>query len=483
MREIAGRYRLVEKLGQGGMGVVWKARDERLHRHVAVKRLIIPAGAPALDVAAMRSRFLREARATAGLEHPAIIGVHDVVEEPGGDIWMIMEFIRGRSLQDAAAGQGLPVAQVARIGVALLGALATAHRAGIMHRDVKPANVLIAENGRTVLTDFGIAAVADATSTLTASGVVIGSAGYVAPERYDRGINRPESDLWSLGATLYYAAEGKRAYPADSMQHLIGRLFSGHIPEFERSGPLAPVIEGLLQRDISDRCDAATAEKNLKAIADGHTTLPKVPARDQNPTTVPDTGTGTVPNTASAAGKNAGVMKVASTRAGKVVGPVAGIGLWLLVLNPGGVRDRAFEIFDHSAFATTPPNVCVDVNEKARDLAGTSSAFTREDLKQNMFSKKVGWKDGYSCVWSNGDSGPSFLSPVVITVDRYDSSRAAQKSMGALPKIADGQKDIRVDNIRVTVRCQGGGGRISDPRGCAEELAAAAKSGIQAQRP
>ncbi|MEV5703561.1 protein kinase [Actinoallomurus sp. NPDC052274] len=120
---------LVEELGQGGMGVVWKARDERLHRHVAVKRLIIPTGTPATDVAAMRSRFLREARATAGLEHPAIIGVHDVVEEPGGDIWMVMELIRGQSLQDAAAGQGLPVEQVARIGVALLGALATAHRA------------------------------------------------------------------------------------------------------------------------------------------------------------------------------------------------------------------------------------------------------------------------------------------------------------------------------------------------------------------
>ncbi|MEV5703562.1 protein kinase [Actinoallomurus sp. NPDC052274] len=278
-----------------------------------------------------------------------------------------------------------------------------------MHRDVKPANVLITEDGRTVLTDFGIAAVADATSTLTASGVVIGSAGYVAPERYDQGINRPESDLWSLGATLYYAAEGKRAYPADSMQHLIGQLFSGHIPEFEKSGPLAPVIEGLLQRDITDRCDTATAEKDLKAIADGHTPLPKVPARDQGPATVPDTGATTATNTTSVPGKNAGAMKVLSTWVGKIVGPTIGIGLWLLVLNPGGVRDRVFGIFDHPAFASTPSNVCVEVNEKARDLAGTSSAFTREDLEKNALSKKVGWKDGYSCVWS--DSGPAILAP------------------------------------------------------------------------
>jgi serine/threonine protein kinase len=121
MREIAGRYRLVEELGRGGMGVVWEAWDERLHRHVAVKRLIVPSGTSVTDAAAMRSRFLREARAAARLEHPAIIGVHDVVEEPGGDIWMVMELVRGRSLQDAAAGRGLPTEQVARIGVALLG--------------------------------------------------------------------------------------------------------------------------------------------------------------------------------------------------------------------------------------------------------------------------------------------------------------------------------------------------------------------------
>ncbi|MFB9836573.1 protein kinase domain-containing protein [Actinoallomurus acaciae] len=162
MREIAGRYRVDEEIGRGGMGAVWRAWDGRLHRHVAVKRLVVPAGTPGVDVAAMRSRFLREARAAAGLEHPAIIGVHDVVEEPDGEIWMVMELVRGRSLRDAAAGRGLPVEQVAGIGLSLLGALRAIVDGGATAAPLSPSQVTVPDSGGTTAVEDAPAAHADA---------------------------------------------------------------------------------------------------------------------------------------------------------------------------------------------------------------------------------------------------------------------------------------------------------------------------------
>ncbi|QKG24019.1 serine/threonine-protein kinase [Actinomadura verrucosospora] len=482
MREIAGRYRPDEELGRGGMGVVWKAWDARLRRHVAVKRLLVPAGASPADRAGMRRRFLREARAAAGLEHPSIIGVHDVVEEPGGDIWMVMEYVQGRSLEEAAK-DGLPAERVAAIGLDLLGALRTAHGAGVMHRDVKPANVLVTDAGRTVLTDFGIAAVADGSGSLTADGAVIGSAGYVAPERYDEGTDEPEADLWSLGATLYYAAEGKRAYAATSMRHLIGQLFSGRIPEFERSGPLAPVIEGLLQRDVADRWDAATAEKALKAIADGATTSMPAPSPEPpaltpalSPATAPDAGGAAVRKATVTTGKKAGSRAVGFLK-GAV--PVVLLGLGLLYLN----HDRLLGLFDGPVFASTPPGLCNDVDKTARNYTSATSTFTREQFVEDASWKKTGEKEGYRCTW--GEAETVSLAPVLIIVDRYDSSKAAQKAVRTGAALGgEARNDFRVDNIAVAVLCQdASSGRDPEQQGCADEIAAAVKARLEAQRP
>jgi len=205
---IGNRYRLVEPLGQGGMGRVWKARDEVLHRDVAIKELVPPPGLTEDERREMRERSLREARAIARLNHANVVRVFDVLRTDG-DPWIVMEYVPSRSLQDVLTTDG-PVSptRAAEIGLGVLGALKAAHRAGVMHRDVKPGNVLLGEDGRVVLTDFGLATV-PGDPNVTRTGLVLGSPAYIAPERARDGTFGPEADLWSLGATLYAAVEGQ----------------------------------------------------------------------------------------------------------------------------------------------------------------------------------------------------------------------------------------------------------------------------------
>ncbi|MFA1547601.1 serine/threonine-protein kinase [Actinomadura chokoriensis] len=267
---IVGRYRLDEEIGRGGMGIVWKAHDESLERQVAMKRLRIPDDLAEEDRDGLKGRFLREARAAARLDHPSIINVHDVIEDDDGP-WIVMQHVRGRSLEQIVRTDGpLPVARAAQIGLALLGALDSAHGAGILHRDVKPANILIADDGRVVLTDFGIAAVSNAT-TYTRTGGFVGTPVFMAPERFRTGTAGPASDLWSLGATLYMAVEGHPPFQADELEVLIGRLLMGDDPVFVRSGALEPVLRGLLDRDPGKRWDSRHAAQGLKAVQDGQT--------------------------------------------------------------------------------------------------------------------------------------------------------------------------------------------------------------------
>ena len=287
VRVIAGRYRLQRRLGRGGMGVVWRATDELLGRQVAVKELLQEPAAqePAQDAALsaedarrQRDRTLREASAVAQLRHPHIIVVHDVVEQDDRP-YIVMELIDGGSLADRIAARGpVDAREAARIGVALVGALRTAHEAGVLHRDIKPANVLVeSATDRVVLTDFGIAQVAGAT-TLTETGSFVGSPEYTAPERMSGARTGPESDLWSLGALLCTALSGESPFRRDSLGGILHAVVVDEIRTPAQAEPLLPVVRGLLERDPERRLGAAEAERLLRSYLDtGRTPHPASP--------------------------------------------------------------------------------------------------------------------------------------------------------------------------------------------------------------
>ncbi|MFJ8592975.1 serine/threonine-protein kinase [Streptomyces sp. NPDC093598] len=277
-RVIAGRYRLETRLGRGGMGVVWRATDQLLGRGVAVKELPYDETLSPAEARRQRDRTLREARAVAQLSHPHIIVVHDVVEDDERP-YIVMELIEGGSLADRLARHGpVDAAEAARIGIALLGALRAAHAAGVLHRDLKPDNVLL-ETGtdRVVLTDFGIAQVAGA-PTLTENGAFLGSPEYTAPERMSGARTGPESDLWSLGALLCTALSGESPFHRDSLGGILHAVVVGDIQPPAQAGPLLPVVHGLLERDPDRRLDADRAERMLRAFRDtGRTPLSPPP--------------------------------------------------------------------------------------------------------------------------------------------------------------------------------------------------------------
>ena len=265
---LGGRYRLLALLGQGGMGVVWHAHDDLLSRDVAVKEVLWPPQLSASEQQVLFRRTVREARAAARLNHPAAVTVFDVLEEAGRP-WIVMEFVRSRSLAQTVDEDGpLPPSEAARIGLQVLGALAAAHAVGILHRDVKPSNVLLAQDGRVVLTDFGIAAL-HGDATLTASGALMGSPAYIAPERARGGQAEPASDLWSLGVTLYAAVEGRTPHERGGAMPTLVAVTTEEPDPPQRAGPLAPVLEGLLRRDPASRLNADDTAPLLGAIAAG----------------------------------------------------------------------------------------------------------------------------------------------------------------------------------------------------------------------
>ncbi|MFI5926835.1 protein kinase [Micromonospora sp. NPDC051543] len=263
---VADRYRLLSPLGQGGMGRVWKARDEVLHRDVAIKELVPPPGLTDEERREMRERSLREARAIARLNHVNVVRIFDVLRTDG-DPWIVMEYVASRSLQDTLAEDGpVSVARTIEIGLGVLGALNAAHKAGVMHRDVKPGNVLLGEDGRVVLTDFGLATI-PGDPNVTRTGMVLGSPAYISPERAREGTAGPEADLWSLGATLYAAVEGKSPYARPSAIATLAALATEPMPPPKNAGPLKPVLNGLLQKDPNERITAEVAERLLRRAA------------------------------------------------------------------------------------------------------------------------------------------------------------------------------------------------------------------------
>ncbi|MEU4339094.1 protein kinase [Micromonospora lupini] len=271
---IAGRYRLLDMVGRGGMGRVWRARDEMLHREVAVKEVVPPSWLADHERAELRSRTLREARAAARLNHPAVVRLYDVVPVEGSP-WIVMEYVPSRTLQDVIDAEGpLQPAPAARIGLALLGALEAAHTAGVLHRDVKPQNVLVAHDGRVMLADFGLATFDGGDGAMTRPGMVLGSPQYVAPERAAEGVSTVAADLWSLGATLHAAVEGRSPYARSNAMATLSALAAGPPDPAPHAGPLAPVLAGLLRRDPRDRLDHDGARRLLTAAATGQPSPP-----------------------------------------------------------------------------------------------------------------------------------------------------------------------------------------------------------------
>ncbi|MEU8419263.1 serine/threonine-protein kinase [Micromonospora sp. NPDC048835] len=285
---IVGRYRLLGLVGRGGMGRVWRAHDEMLHREVAVKEIVPPSWLTDHERDEVRSRTMREARAAARLNHPAVVRLYDVVAVDGSP-WIVMEYVPSRTLQDVVDAEGpLDPTRAARIGLAVLDALQAAHTAGVLHRDIKPQNVLVAYDGRVLLTDFGLATFDGGDGAMTRPGMVLGSPQYVAPERAAEGASTVAADLWSLGATLHAAVEGQSPYARSTAMATLSALAAGPPDPAPHAGALAPVLAGLLRRDPRDRLDHDAARRLLTVAATGRAEPPSPGGR--LPTAGPTTG-------------------------------------------------------------------------------------------------------------------------------------------------------------------------------------------------
>ncbi|RKS10791.1 serine/threonine protein kinase [Nocardiopsis sp. Huas11] len=271
-RSSVGRYELQERLGAGGMGTVWRAWDPALQRDVAVKEVLLPDGMDAQERAEAHARSMREAQATARIQSTAVVAVHDVLDD-GESPWIVMELLSGRSLAQHLEQHGpMPVERVEEAARSLLGGLKAAHAAGVTHRDVKPANIMLTDDDRTVLTDFGIANV-DGSTALTQTGVYIGSPEYMAPERFEGERALPASDLWSLGVTLFALLEGRSPFKRDSITGIITAVLTAPVPppltavsgsENAAGAALRELIAALLDRDAAQRPDPDQALALLK---------------------------------------------------------------------------------------------------------------------------------------------------------------------------------------------------------------------------
>jgi hypothetical protein len=314
-RLVAGRYRLLSRLGHGGMGTVWRAMDETVGREVAVKEPRLPDHLPAAEREKMYLRMRREATTAARIDHPAVVNVHDVAVIDGRP-WIVMELVRGRSLGDILQEGTLDAREAARIGLEVLGALEAVHAARILHRDVKPDNVLLGNHDRVVLTDFGIAQ-AEGDTSLTDTGAFVGSPEYVSPERVLGQRPGEASDLWSLGVVLYAATQGVSPFRrSNTPATLQAVLNSEPAAPSVASGPLAEVINGLLRKDPAQRLDHAGARRLLEAAL-----RPPAPPAPPRP----------------AATRTGGVRVPRKVLFGGVAGLLAAVlAAWLVIVRPFG---------------------------------------------------------------------------------------------------------------------------------------------------
>ncbi|WP_371527712.1 serine/threonine protein kinase [Streptomyces sp. NBC_01283] len=317
-RLLSGRYRLGEVLGRGGMGTVWRAKDETLGRTVAVKELRFPSSIDEEEKRRLITRTLREAKAIARIRNTSAVTVYDVVDEDDRP-WIVMELVEGKSLAEAIREDGLLTPRrAAEVGLAVLDVLRSAHREGILHRDVKPSNVLIAEDGRVVLTDFGIAQV-EGDPSITSTGMLVGAPSYISPERARGHKPGPAADLWSLGGLLYAAVEGVPPYDKGSAIATLTAVMTEDVEQPTNAGPLEKVIYGLLAKDPEQRLDDAGARALLIDVI-------HAPEAKDEPEPIDATKVVPLPPVPpmSGAGKRFGKGKGGSGRAGAAAGGAAG---------------------------------------------------------------------------------------------------------------------------------------------------------------
>ncbi|MGX1273921.1 serine/threonine-protein kinase [Streptomyces phaeoluteigriseus] len=349
-RVVDGRFELAERLGAGGMGWVWRARDLALHRDVAVKEVRPPdpdlAEYDPEGARLLRERVLREARALARVHHPGVVTIHHIVD--GGEDtypWIVMELVEGGSLQDRLEHGTLTPAEAAHLGRDLLSALRAAHAVGIEHRDVKPANVLLRPDGRPVLTDFGIAAVRESAS-LTATGAVIGSPDFMAPERVSGKEGGPAADLWSLAMLLYVAVEGHHPLRRGSTLATLAAVLGEDVPAPRRAGPLTPVLTSLLVRDPRGRPDAEQVDRMLAAVTGGPAPRPadarSAAARTSYPLAPPapaTPATGPAAAHATAAPRPKLPHRARTAAVAAAAAALTGVLVWTLLPDGGGASD------------------------------------------------------------------------------------------------------------------------------------------------
>ncbi|MEW2030391.1 protein kinase [Streptomyces roseifaciens] len=304
-RLVAGRYRLVDRIGRGGMGTVWRAQDELLDRQVALKQIHVSPYLDDDELATLYERTRREARSAARITHPNVVVVHDVVDDRGLPC-IVMEYVPSRTLGDVLKHGTVTPDEAARIGRGMIAALRAAHAAGVLHRDVKPGNVLLGHDGRVVLTDFGIAQ-STGTSTLTKTGEMVGSIDYIAPERVKGAKPGPASDLWALGATLYQALEGRPPFRKDTAVETAYAIAMDPLEPPRRAGALTRLIETLLAKDPAVRPPADLAEQILREPAAESDTA-HLPAAEQRRTPAPGPWDDAADRGTTAAGRTAATV-------------------------------------------------------------------------------------------------------------------------------------------------------------------------------
>ncbi|MFE9383192.1 protein kinase [Streptomyces sp. NPDC007025] len=460
------RFELLETLGTGGMGTVWRARDVALHREVALKEVRPPSAGPGGPEAALegsegsralRERVLREARALARLSHPHVVTIHHIVDE-GPYPWLVMELVDGPSLEQRLAEGPLEPRAAARLGREVLSALRTAHAAGIQHRDVKPGNVLLRADGSAVLTDFGIAALQDS-AAVTATGEFLGSPEFVAPERVRGADDDPAGDLWSLALTLYVCTEGRSPLRRATTLATIAAVLDDPVPPPVRSGPLAPVLAAVLVKDPAARPDGAELERMLADVAEGRAATPhlptetSVPVRSPGAPPVPPPVPG--PGTPAAAPTVAGGTAPRGRRAGWAVAGgvlaaalVAG-GLFLLA-RPGGSAGAEAGA-DGGRGGVRPAPTVSDAQDASSAPETGPSAEERE--AESTPSREPEPEPSTSSARSSPPADSPAGSPVgtwvaqLGSVAKADGTGAREKMRAALSRKADGVRYLDSDSF------------------------------------